>query len=73
MGELTIVSEPKPPIKSEAESFATFNLTLDTEGNMFSNTSLEVTIDGKRQIIILSSHQVKLMLNAMGVVDHARV
>lgn len=72
-GEILVVSDKKPPVRSQIKAFSTFHLTMDQNGQMFSPASLEVDFNGKREIVTLSSHQVKLILNVLGYVKHVKV
>ena len=72
-GELEIVTSPVPPITSEVRSFTTPAVTMDSLGQLFTNASLEISLDGKRQIVVMTSRQVKMMLNAMGIVPYGEV
>jgi hypothetical protein len=57
---------------SKEKTFKTPELLLDGAGNMFTKTSLEVTIDDMRSIAILDAEQVELFLKLLRVVDYEK-
>ena len=66
-----MTSSPAPPIQTKENSFKTPEFLVDSEGNMFAKTSLELTVDGRRTIAVLQSEQVELLLKLLQVVEYA--
>ena len=58
-------------MKAAAKNFKTPEILVDSDGNMFTKTSLELVIDGKRAIAVLDAEQVELMLKLLRVVEYA--
>jgi hypothetical protein len=71
-GELTIMTSQTPPIKgNNGEGFRTSDLSLDSNGNLFVKTTLDITHDNKRGIIVLDAEQAELILKLLGIVEYA--
>lgn len=65
-----MTSSTAPPIQTGENSFRTPELLVDSDGNMFAKTSLELTIDGRRAIAVVQSEQVELLLKLLQVVKY---
>ncbi len=72
MGELTITTSPVPPIRSDRKAFTTPEIMVDKLGNMFTKTSLELTIDDKREIGVLVAKDAAYLLKIIRVAPHDR-
>jgi len=72
MGELTITTSPVPPVRSEQKAFITPEIMVDELGNMFTKTSLELTIDNKREIGVLFARDAAYLLKIIRVAPHDR-
>ena len=60
-----------PTIQSSEKSWKTPELLMDTSGNMFMKSSLEVTVDGRRSIVVLDAEQVELLLKILRIAEYA--
>lgn len=58
-------------MKAEEKTFKTPELLLDSAGNMYTKTSFELTVDGRRSIAVLDAEQVEILLKLLRVVDYA--
>ena len=70
MGELTITTSPVPPVTSSQKTFKTPEIMVDELGNMFTKTSLELTIDSKRKIGVLDAEDAAYLLKILRVAPH---
>lgn len=58
-------------MKSEEKTFKTPELLLDSVGNMYTKTSIELMIDGRRSIAVLDAEQAELLVKLLRVVEYA--
>lgn len=69
-GELEVTCSPAPMIQTGEKSFKTPELMVDSSGNVYAKTSIELTIDGRRSIAVLDSEQVELLLKLLQIVKY---
>lgn len=70
-GEMMVTTSAVPSIQSLEKAWKTPELLVDTAGNMFTKSSLEVTVDDRRTIIVLDAEQVELLLKILRIADYA--
>jgi len=66
-----VMTSPVPMIQSPETAWKTPELLVDTAGNMYTKSSLEITIDDKRSIVVLDAEQVELIMKILRVVEYA--
>lgn len=72
LGELTITTSACPPIAGgkRNEVFESKTMVLDSLGNMFMPTTLDITVDGHKKIVMLDAKQVELLLKLLRIADY---
>lgn len=70
-GEILVTTSGVPSVQSMEKSWKTPELLVDTSGNMFTKSSIEATIDGRRTVIVLDAEQVELVLKILRIADYA--
>lgn len=66
-----MTTSPVPPVKAEGKTFKTPELLLDSAGNMYTKTSIEINIDGRRNIAVLDAEQTEILLKLLRIVEYA--
>ena len=67
---MTIATSAVPTIQSSEKAWKTPELLVDTAGNMYMKSSMEITLDGRRSIVVLDAEQVELLLKILRVVEY---
>jgi hypothetical protein len=68
---MEVTTAEPPTIKGEKGSFRTPELVVDEAGNFFYKTSIEMVIDGRRNIILLDATKTELLLKLMEIAPYA--
>ena len=70
-GDLTITTSPVLAVRSDSKIFKTPEIVIDSKGNMFTKTVLELTLDNRRAIAVLDAEQVEILLKLLRIAEYA--
>ena len=71
IGELVVTTSETPSIVSGSKTVKTPEIVVDPKGNMFTKTSLDIEINGKRGIVVLDAEQAELVLKTLRIAEYA--